>query len=220
MINSILPNNIACEIIYDSFDQVNVHIDEILAIQQASPDRIIEFLNGRNTAHLALNKLKFINNSPILIGKNREPLWPENTIGSITHCLGYCAAAVAYKKNIIGIGIDAELNSKINKNIIPTTQTPIEQSRNIKLQLSHHDVCINKIVFSAKESTFKFIYPFIQHYISFNDIEIHLNTETKSFSISFIKKELYSKFMNSKIIGKFDYNDTHIVTSVYESITN
>lgn len=220
MINTLIPNNIACEFSYENRDTSEVHIDEIKLIQNAPKSRQLEFLNGRNNAHLALQTLQFNSPKAILIGKNREPLWPISIVGSITHCEGYCAAVVAYKKNIIGVGIDAELNSNLSDKLTLTTQTINEINKNKSLVSMNKNICVNKLIFSAKESAFKFIHSFIQEYINFNVIEISLNFDTKSFSIIFIKQTLIAKFKNSKLIGKFDYNETHIVTCVYELATD
>ena len=216
MINTLIPNNIACKIIYQSTRPLHVFEAEIQEIQYATGSRILEFLYGRTCAHLAIKKLGYKNIQPILIGKNREPIWPNKIVGSITHCKGYCAATVSFKKDNFGIGIDAELNTKLPNKIISTIQTNREIIDNKKLSKLVSDVCINKLVFSAKESVFKFIYPFIKNYISFKDVEIFLEFKTQSFSVSFLKPELISKFNNSILIGKFKYNNTHIVTCIYE----
>ena len=52
-----------------------------------SSKRLKEFSVGRKCARNALSHLGF-NDPPILIGTNREPIWPKNICGSITHCRG------------------------------------------------------------------------------------------------------------------------------------
>src|SRR5690348_12722868 len=55
-----------------------------------------EFRTGRYCARKALHRLG-IPAISIPAGSNREPIWPYGYIGSITHCNGFCAAAVARK---------------------------------------------------------------------------------------------------------------------------
>ncbi|MFV1982154.1 MAG: 4'-phosphopantetheinyl transferase [Thiohalomonadales bacterium] len=215
MINTLIPDNIACEIVYENISPSEVYSAERLIIMKASLNRKQEFLRGRNCAHQAIKKLNYANQKPILIGKNREPVWPPGLIGSITHCNGYCAAVVAKLNDITGVGIDAELNTNLKKTIISKTQTDSEIIRNSEL-LSENNICINKLVFSAKESVFKFIHPFIMKYINFKDIEICVDLKTRTFSTSFLKSDLYSRFKNSNLIGKFDFNNKHIVTCIFE----
>lgn len=35
-------------------------------------------------------------------------MWPDGVVGSMTHCDGYRAAAVAHAGEVLGVGIDAE----------------------------------------------------------------------------------------------------------------
>ncbi len=216
VINTLIPDNIACEFTNENISLSEVYPAERQIIQNASKKRIQQFLAGRNCAHLAIKKLNFNNQQPILIGNNREPVWPSGLTGSITHINGYSVAVIASTKEISGIGIDIELNSKLNNNIIPNIQTNSEIIRNGELSLSDRILCINKLIFSAKESVFKFIYPFVLKYIKFKDVEIILDVETKTFKIFFLNLELSSTFKNSVLIGKFEVNQKYIATAVYK----
>ncbi len=216
MINNLVPNNIACVITNGSIITTHVHPDEIQLLQNATDRRKTEFLQGRNCAHIAIKELKCHEHEAIVIGEHREPVWPQNVIGSITHCKGYCAAAVALKNNFIGIGIDAELNTKLEEKLIATTQTQNEIIKNQLLQKKNERICIHKIIFSAKESVFKFLHPLTQSYINFKDIEISVDFKTKSFYVTLLQTKLTTKVDSLTLIGKFDYDATHIVTCVYQ----
>ncbi len=218
MINHLVPNNIACVITNGSIITSEVHPTEINLLQDASNQRKTEFLQGRNCAHIAMQMLEYHEHQAILIGENREPVWPKSLIGSITHCEGYCAAAVAFKTNFRGIGIDVEVNTPLDNKLISTTQTQSEIIKNQQLQKENVNklVCLNKIIFSAKESAFKFFYPLVQHYIKFKDIEINIDFTTKSFYVTLLQPELISKVNILTLIGKFDYDALHIVTCVYQ----
>ena len=56
--------------------------------------------------------------APILRGPEREPLWPEGVVGSITHCLGYRAAAVAWQRDVLALGIDAEVHEELPHGVL------------------------------------------------------------------------------------------------------
>ena len=66
-----------------------------------------EFATARHCARAALKELGV---PPVPIGRrqDRSPIWPPGIAGSITHCEGYRAAAVARSAEWEGIGIDAE----------------------------------------------------------------------------------------------------------------
>lgn len=59
MINTLVPNNIACEITYESNETTEVHAVEIRLIQYSTKNRKLEFLSGRHYAHCAMKKLNF-----------------------------------------------------------------------------------------------------------------------------------------------------------------
>lgn len=75
-------------------------------IARALPARVHEYVRGRRLAHEALARMGRI--GPVLSGRLGEPVWPDGVIGSITHCPGLCAAAVAERGRWAGLGIDAE----------------------------------------------------------------------------------------------------------------
>src|SRR5208283_6057556 len=76
-------------------------------VRGASARRVADFATGRRCARSALLKLGLTPES-ILVGPYREPVWPEGIVGSITHCPGFYAAALAHRRDLRSIGIDAE----------------------------------------------------------------------------------------------------------------
>ncbi|VAW95228.1 hypothetical protein MNBD_GAMMA22-7 [hydrothermal vent metagenome] len=220
MINSLLPNNIACEFLNESTSNLFVHEAEVKSIQHASKKRVTEFLNARHCAHKALIKIGYTQNAAILQGTKGEPLWPKSIIGSITHCKGYYAAVVSFNKFIVGIGIDAELNMDISQKLILTTQTENEIFTNTKISNKSPNFFLNKLVFSAKESVFKFLFPIVKRYIKFKEIEINLNINKKTFSVILLNSDISNDFDVTLMIGKFDYDDNHIVTCCYQQQIN
>ncbi len=74
---------------------------------RAIPARHQEFCLGRAAARAALQQLGRAP-VPILRGPQREPLWPDGIVGSITHINGLALAALAERRLSTGIGIDLE----------------------------------------------------------------------------------------------------------------
>src|SRR5262245_52630631 len=64
------------------------------AIAGSVAKRQAEFFYGRFAARVALGKAGVVG-FPVHIGRFREPLWPPDMAGSLTHCRGFAAAAVA-----------------------------------------------------------------------------------------------------------------------------
>jgi 4'-phosphopantetheinyl transferase EntD len=73
---------------------------EKAALGRVSAIRRHEFTQARRCAHRALIELGFPA-APIVRGAHHEPIWPNGIVGSITHCRGYIAAAVARHGELI-----------------------------------------------------------------------------------------------------------------------
>jgi phosphopantetheine--protein transferase-like protein len=174
-----------------------------------------EFLKARGCARNALLKLG-VEKKPILIGSNREPLWPTDITGSISHCDGFCVAIVAKKRHINSIGIDIETNSVLPKKLIPKLFTK-KEIIDIKYINTNDKICFYKTLFSAKESFYKFIFPFLQKKIDFKDIEIKLDNENRSFTITSNNSIILKIVNSSPTFGKYIYDERYIHTLFYQT---
>ncbi|WP_234705049.1 4'-phosphopantetheinyl transferase family protein [Sinorhizobium meliloti] len=110
---NLLPSNVAVQTCLASEgSRTGVMAEEESAIATAVKSRRREFSIGRACARAALSKLGFPP-SAIPTGPNREPLWPSGVVGSITHCAGFHAAAVALQKDCVALGIDVEVDEEL-----------------------------------------------------------------------------------------------------------
>jgi 4'-phosphopantetheinyl transferase EntD len=143
-------------------------------LARAVPARVLEFTTGRSCARAALAQL----GCPpvaIAVGDRREPIWPPGFIGSITHCKGHCAAAAARwvaraAHAIASLGLDAEparpLPEDVARRVCSDGEREwIEQHRQDGLPW-------DRLVFSAKESVFKCIFPVARCFLDFHDVEL------------------------------------------------
>ncbi|MDV6253040.1 4'-phosphopantetheinyl transferase [Vibrio sp. EA2] len=146
-------------------------------IQKSVKKRQEEFRAGRHAVRAAIAKLlpnqAFVDQTPILVGLSREPIFPDTISGSISHTDTLCLAACALKNDVPSIGIDVENNQKLGSQLLPAIYTHNEQVR-----LQESDVIPNILIFSIKESLFKCLFPFVQVYFDFLDAEITLHPET------------------------------------------
>jgi 4'-phosphopantetheinyl transferase EntD len=95
------------------------------AVGTAGSRRRAEFTAGRLCARMALARLG-IPAAPILPGPAGEPRWPAGVVGSITHCPGYRACAVAWAADLAAIGIDAEPDQDLPGDLAEVVATPAE----------------------------------------------------------------------------------------------
>ncbi len=165
--------------------------------------RRAEFLSGRYCAAKALQQLN-IHNFIIGTGKHRNPLWPPNVKGSISHCDNYAIAIATNKREVIGIGIDIE--NQISVETLERTQSQILSDTEIDLLLTDSDTraMAFTIAFSLKESFFKAAYPSVEKYFDFNAITITELNWTEQIIQFLVNETLHDKFKQGMSLnGKF-----------------
>jgi 4'-phosphopantetheinyl transferase EntD len=131
---------------------------EVRAVGTAGPSRQAEFTAGRRCARTALAALG-VPAAAIMPGPAGEPGWPVGVTGSITHCPGYRASAVARTRDLATIGIDAELDEELPAHLIGAVATAWEQAWIRAQTAAGPPVRWARLVFSAKEAAAKAWYP-------------------------------------------------------------
>jgi 4'-phosphopantetheinyl transferase EntD len=76
-----------------------------------------DFRAGRACARQALTRLGLAP-APLLRRPDRSPAWPSGAVGSISHCPGFCAAAVASAARYGALGLDVEAAGRARPTII------------------------------------------------------------------------------------------------------
>jgi 4'-phosphopantetheinyl transferase EntD len=128
------------------------------AVRTAGSRRRAEFTAGRLCARMALARLG-IPAAPILPGPAGEPCWPAGVVGSITHCPGYRACAVARAADLAAIGIDAEPDQDLPGDLTEVVATPAELAWIRRREGADPTVRWARLVFTAKEAAGKAWYP-------------------------------------------------------------
>ena len=187
------------------------YYNEVQYYQHVAPKRRDDFITGRNCARKSL-QLHGVSPCSIPIGPNREPIWPDGITGSITHCLGFYAAATARQTFYRSIGIDAEPNINLPHEIWDLILTSAERNFCKSNSMDKRKFC--RIIFSAKESIYKTIYPLLKEYVDFLDIEILIDGESETFTAKF-PIEIAEKVGLVSINGKFATNSKHIFTAAF-----
>ncbi len=103
MIADILPPQVAVAEEFGDLPDVRLFPDEEAVIANAVDKRRREFATARACARTALAKLG-VPAAPIVPGSRGAPQWPPGVVGSITHCAGYRASAVALGRDVVTIG--------------------------------------------------------------------------------------------------------------------
>jgi enterobactin synthetase component D len=144
------------------------------SIKQSVAKRQAEFLAGRYVAKKAItNSILWKKIIPtISIGQHRNPIWPKGIIGSISHnsSKAICAITAKDKRNFIGIDLENYLSEDMALEIDDLLLSFDEKILLLKLNIPYQ-IAVT-LVFSAKESLFKALYPFVNEYFGFECAQI------------------------------------------------
>jgi 4'-phosphopantetheinyl transferase EntD len=181
MIGDIVPPEVEVAEAFDDLQPVTLFPDEEAIIAKAVDKRRREFATARACARAALAKLG-MPPVPIVPGLRGAPQWPAGVVGSITHCTGYRAAAVARQRDVITIGLDAEPHDKLPHGVLGAVASADEQTKLSALAASVPDVCWDRLLFSAKESVYKAWFPLTRRWLNFEDACIDIDPVNRTFT--------------------------------------
>jgi enterobactin synthetase component D / holo-[acyl-carrier protein] synthase len=173
------PGVVVAEAVGPSADGEGLLPEEAPLVANAVAKRRREFTAGRSCARRALRALG-LPPGPILAGPNREPLWPAGVAGSITHCAGYCAAAVGWRDAVGSIGIDAETHGPLPRGVEEMVCTPAERQW---VRSAPAGVEWGMVVFSAKESVYKAWFPLAGRWLGFEEAELTIDPDGGMFAV-------------------------------------
>ena len=146
--------------------------DEARHVQKAVRKRAEEFAAGRLCARLLLREFG-IHQFAVEVGAHRQPLWPRELVGSITHTTGFCAAVAAPKAALQSLGIDTEISGSVKKELWRGICTAAETAWLRSLPVSEH-LAAATLIFSAKEAFYKCQFTVTQERLGFHDVAVEL----------------------------------------------
>lgn len=180
MIEQIISDGVVTVDTRDDWLDIELVPEERAALGQAVERRRREFITARACARRALMQLG-IAISPIAMGEHGQPLWPASVVGSITHCAGYRACALAPAAEFAGVGIDAEPNEPLPKQVLGEIARAEERIWLTELARTEPAVHWDRLLFSAKETVYKTWFPIAERWLGFDDAIVTLDTTRKIF---------------------------------------
>ncbi|MER5809040.1 4'-phosphopantetheinyl transferase superfamily protein [Streptomyces sp. NPDC002033] len=187
MIEEILPAGVVSAEAFDDrvLEQLGpgagLFPEEAKVVALATPLRQQQFATVRVCARRALSRLG-VPAVPVVPNRRGAPQWPDGILGSMTHCDGYRAAAVARSTDTFAIGIDAEPHRPLPAGVLPSISLPRERQWIRELGAREPGVVWERLLFSAKESVFKAWYPLTGLELEFEEAEITMDPEKGAFS--------------------------------------
>ncbi|MEV7783597.1 4'-phosphopantetheinyl transferase superfamily protein [Kitasatospora sp. NPDC088351] len=171
MIGELLPVPVVVEVAYDDSPEARLEPAEEAVIARAVETRRREFATVRHCARTALGRLG-VPYRPLVPGLRGAPSWPAGVVGSLTHCAGFRAAAVALARDVVSLGIDAEPAQPLPADVLEAVALPGEQDRISKLLADHPQLPWDRLLFSAKESVYKTWFPLTGLFLDFHEADL------------------------------------------------
>jgi 4'-phosphopantetheinyl transferase EntD len=181
--------------------------EELRAVGRAVESRRREFATGRALAREAVAAVGGPR-GPIGVGPRRQPLWPEGYVGSITHCSGYRAAAVAPARRLAALGIDAEVVAPLSEGVAGLVLRP-DEARQAPAGIPQE--AFDVLRFSAKESLYKAWFQVVGVYLDFQEAELAV-ADGGRFSARVLHPETPDALR--EVSGRWALAGRHVLTAV------
>lgn len=180
MIDSLLPAGVVASELFDDPPGLTPHPLEEELIAKAVDKRRREFIGARHCARRAMGEIGYPPD-PILRGERGAPLWPKGVVGSMTHCDGYRAAVVAPALRLRSVGIDAEPHEALPDGVLEAVSL-VEERDWLDASAGATEwtgVHRDKLLFCAKESTYKAWFPLTGRWLGFEDARITFTVDDR-----------------------------------------
>jgi 4'-phosphopantetheinyl transferase EntD len=171
--------------------------EEETIVARAVAKRRREVAFGRDCGRRALAELG-VTVASIPAGDRGMPLWPAGIAGSITHTDAHAAAAVTRSVRSLGIDLESVEHAGRVAELWNQVTTAAERARFAPSVTA-------ALVFSAKESVYKCLFPIGGLFLEFQDVELACEADT--FTV--IRAEGYDP---SAMRGRFALTEDHVAT--------
>jgi 4'-phosphopantetheinyl transferase EntD len=214
MIEEILPPAVAVEDTREELLEVELFPEELAAVGRAVEKRRREFTTGRACARRALARLG-VAPCAIANGERGQPLWPVGVVGSITHCAGYRACAVAREAQVVGVGIDAEPHAPLPDGVLGQIARAEERPRLARLAEAEPAVHWDRLLFCAKEAVYKVWFPLAACWLGFEDATLTLDPVGCAFQAQLLKPRPHTATALPEILkGRWLVREGLVLTAI------
>lgn len=134
-------------------------------------------------------------------GAAGQPVWPEDSVGSLAHTGGFAVAAVARKNNCLALGIDVE----------PARPLPADSARLVLRDEEREwaesagraEPCAGRLIFCAKECVHKAIHPLRGAWLDFDEVRIDVDPALDRFVPRPVSPAAKAAFSGTRAEGLF-----------------
>jgi 4'-phosphopantetheinyl transferase EntD len=191
---------------------------EAAHLGRAVAKRVQEFAAGRLCVRRALHEYG-IDQFPLRVAPDRQPVWPKGFVGSITHTAGLCAAVVAESRTIAAVGIDSEIVGHVTPDIWSTICVAGEADWVNSLRPSERAAAIT-LIFSAKEAFYKCQYPLVSEWLDFHDLVVESESwgqrghEAEQILIRATRPIRFEQHALLPLVGRYQFHEQFVSVGV------
>ncbi|AXI45924.1 phosphopantetheinyl transferase [Sulfitobacter sp. SK012] len=184
---------------------------EAPALEGAVPRRKAEFYAGRAAARAAMVQLG-LPPLPVPSDLDRSPIWPTGLVGTISHSVTACVAVIGASTQWSSLGVDLEEDTPLAADLMDVVCGQAELTW-LDEQPAAERGLMAKLIFCAKEATYKTQYPLTGAVFGFDHLEVTINRAETEFSACFLAPA--GEFVAGDVLaGRFAHAAGMLVTGV------
>ncbi|MGH8162057.1 MAG: 4'-phosphopantetheinyl transferase family protein, partial [Gammaproteobacteria bacterium] len=153
------------------------------------------------------------------IGKDAHgaPIWPEGVVGSISHAGGVCIVSAGRRKpELTSLGVDVEKATGLGRGLVDFVCDKFEKETCCNARTADPYV-FAKVIFSAKESVYKCLYPITRTVLEFEDVHIQPDALEQKF-LATTTGSFHGDAVEGICSGRILHYAGHIYTSCILSV--
>jgi 4'-phosphopantetheinyl transferase EntD len=212
---SLFPPGVAAAELCEKGDPGLLFPEEAAFLGRAVLKRAQEFAAGRLCARRALAQFGIVD-FPIRVAGDRQPIWPDHMVGSITHTAGFCAAVVAERRGTGAVGLDSEVVGDVNGEIWPSICVPDETAWLASLPATQRAAAVT-LIFSAKEAFYKCQYPVVRESLDFRDVSVEAaawGASSGAFTIHPARNIAIAKDLTVPLQGRYLFHEQFVTAGM------
>ena len=171
------------------------HADALLPEERGMWDRFSghrrkDFASGRRVAHEALRVLTG-SVQPVTM-RDRQPHWPSQCVGSISHSRELTVALVGDDRAWRGVGVDLAPCNSVPENVGRRVMVDAEITWSTQRPGDWRTV-----VFSAKEAIYKAVNPIVGEFLGFRDVTLEVDSTGTTFTAMTVVERASTKWVRA-----------------------
>lgn len=212
LLDGLFPESVITEAASPWMWNAELAHEEKMIVENAVDKRRREFTAGRTCARGILKQLGFSGDLTVGKDKHGAPVWPDGIVGSISHTADVCVVSIGRQTpQLTSLGVDVEKDTGLAPELVNLVCDERERKM-CRASRIEDPLRLAKIVFSAKESVYKCLYPVTKTVLDFMDVHLRLDVAEQRF-VATANGNFHDDLVRGTCTGRVLYAEGHICTS-------